>query len=178
MLRLRLTLDGDRIMTADPVMGYVSAEAEKLFEAQDTGRSSCSPTGMTGWVNHRRVRRGAGRGAAGRRGGPGECGPGPAGRARPSTSPPVVPGSSPPGVVGRRRCAEAELGPGLRLALRLGLGLRLRSRLRLGLRLEAGAAAARARELLQSIMEEISGGRMHYMFNRVGGLKRSCPRAG
>ena len=44
---------------------------------------------------------------------------------------------------------------------------------RLGL--EAGAAAARARELLQSIMEEISGGRMHYMFNRVGGLKEELP---
>src|SRR4029077_7663328 len=40
---------------------------------------------------------------------------------------------------------------------------------------EAAAAAARARELLQSIMEEISGGRMHYMFNRVGGLKEELP---
>jgi NADH-quinone oxidoreductase subunit D len=40
---------------------------------------------------------------------------------------------------------------------------------------EAGAVAARARELLQSIMEEISGGRMHYMFNRVGGLKEELP---
>jgi NADH-quinone oxidoreductase subunit D len=39
----------------------------------------------------------------------------------------------------------------------------------------AADAAARARELLQSIMEEISGGRMHYMFNRVGGLKEELP---
>ena len=35
MLRLRLTLDGDRIMTADPVIGYVHRGAEKLFEARD-----------------------------------------------------------------------------------------------------------------------------------------------
>jgi NADH-quinone oxidoreductase subunit D len=31
------------------------------------------------------------------------------------------------------------------------------------------------RERLQRVMEEISGGRMHYMFNRVGGLKEEAP---
>jgi NADH:ubiquinone oxidoreductase subunit D len=36
-------------------------------------------------------------------------------------------------------------------------------------------AAFRAREAIQSVMEEISGGRMHYMFNRVGGLKEEIP---
>jgi NADH-quinone oxidoreductase subunit D len=35
--------------------------------------------------------------------------------------------------------------------------------------------AFREREELQSVMEEISGGRMHYMFNRVGGLKEDLP---
>jgi NADH-quinone oxidoreductase subunit D len=44
---------------------------------------------------------------------------------------------------------------------------------------EAVAAGARAafgaREAIQSVMEEISGGRMHYMFNRVGGLKEEIP---
>ena len=35
MLRLRLTLDGDRIVTAEPVIGYVHRGAEKLFEARD-----------------------------------------------------------------------------------------------------------------------------------------------
>jgi NADH-quinone oxidoreductase subunit D len=40
----------------------------------------------------------------------------------------------------------------------------------------AGAQAAFwAREAIQSVMEEISGGRMHYMFNRVGGLKEEIP---
>jgi NADH-quinone oxidoreductase subunit D len=35
--------------------------------------------------------------------------------------------------------------------------------------------AFRERETLQAVMEEISGGRMHYMFNRVGGLKEDIP---
>jgi NADH-quinone oxidoreductase subunit D len=35
--------------------------------------------------------------------------------------------------------------------------------------------AFRERENLQHVMEEISGGRMHYMFNRVGGLKEEPP---
>ena len=35
--------------------------------------------------------------------------------------------------------------------------------------------AFRERETIQAVMEEISGGRMHYMFNRVGGLKEDLP---
>ncbi len=35
--------------------------------------------------------------------------------------------------------------------------------------------AFREREELQHVMEEVSGGRMHYMFNRVGGLKEDLP---
>jgi NADH-quinone oxidoreductase subunit D len=35
--------------------------------------------------------------------------------------------------------------------------------------------AFRERENIQGIMEEVSGGRMHYMFNRVGGLKEDLP---
>ena len=46
--------------------------------------------------------------------------------------------------------------------------------------LEVGAItpvfyAFREREALQAVMEEVSGGRMHYMFNRVGGLKEDLP---
>lgn len=33
----------------------------------------------------------------------------------------------------------------------------------------------REREMLQRVMEELTGGRMHYMFNRVGGLKEDLP---
>jgi len=35
--------------------------------------------------------------------------------------------------------------------------------------------AFRERETIQQVMEELSGGRMHYMFNRVGGLKEDMP---
>jgi NADH-quinone oxidoreductase subunit D len=35
--------------------------------------------------------------------------------------------------------------------------------------------AFREREVLQAVMEEVSGGRMHYMFNRVGGIKEDLP---
>src|SRR5205814_5251886 len=35
--------------------------------------------------------------------------------------------------------------------------------------------AFREREVIQGVMEEASGGRMHYMFNRVGGLKEEVP---
>jgi NADH-quinone oxidoreductase subunit D len=35
--------------------------------------------------------------------------------------------------------------------------------------------AFREREVLQQVMEEVSGGRMHYMLNRVGGLKEDLP---
>lgn len=38
--------------------------------------------------------------------------------------------------------------------------------------------AFREREELQNVMEEMSGGRMHYMFNRVGGLKEDVAVAG
>ena len=35
MLRLRLTLDGDRILAAEPEIGFMHRGAEKLFEARD-----------------------------------------------------------------------------------------------------------------------------------------------
>jgi NADH-quinone oxidoreductase subunit D len=35
--------------------------------------------------------------------------------------------------------------------------------------------AFRERETLQAVMEEASGGRIHYMFNRVGGVKEEVP---
>jgi NADH-quinone oxidoreductase subunit D len=36
-------------------------------------------------------------------------------------------------------------------------------------------AAFSAREAVQQVMEELSGGRVHYMFNQVGGLKQDLP---
>ena len=40
---------------------------------------------------------------------------------------------------------------------------------------EAISSAIRERETIQAVLEEASGGRMHYMFNRVGGLKEEVP---
>jgi NADH-quinone oxidoreductase subunit D len=39
------------------------------------------------------------------------------------------------------------------------------------------AAAFRAREAVQAVMEEVSGGRVHFMFNQVGGLKADLPES-
>ncbi|TWP51376.1 NADH-quinone oxidoreductase subunit D [Lentzea tibetensis] len=36
-------------------------------------------------------------------------------------------------------------------------------------------AAAQHREAIQSVMEEASGGRIHFMFNRIGGLREDVP---
>ena len=48
VLRLKLTLDGERVVACDPIVGYMHRGAEKLFEVRTTGRSSCWPIGMTG----------------------------------------------------------------------------------------------------------------------------------
>lgn len=37
------------------------------------------------------------------------------------------------------------------------------------------AAGFAGREAIQTVMEEIAGGRLHYMFNQVGGLKQDLP---
>jgi NADH-quinone oxidoreductase subunit D len=37
------------------------------------------------------------------------------------------------------------------------------------------AAAFHARETVQAVMEDVSGGRIHFMFNQVGGLKADLP---
>jgi NADH-quinone oxidoreductase subunit D len=193
LLRLRLTLDGDRITAAEPVIGYVHRGAEKLFEARDY-RQIIMLANRHDWLGAFASELGvvlaaerlAGievppRGvwartllaelnrvlshlaflssyppeiaAAG--GGPGPAaGPGPA-----SPTGPAAAGGGP--VAG----PEPVIPPGPALgtpAAGAGPGA-------------AARAAFGARELIQAIMEEISGGRMHYMFNRVGGLAADLP---
>jgi NADH-quinone oxidoreductase subunit D len=152
MLRLRLTLEGDRIVTADPVIGYVHRGAEKLFEARDY-RQIIVLANRHDWLGAFASELGVVL-AAERLAGI------------------EVP---PRGVWARTLLAElnrvlshlAFLGSYPPEVVEGGASAPAGA--------EAGAAAARARELLQSIMEEISGGRMHYMFNRVGGLKEELP---
>ena len=148
MLRLRLTLEDDRIVTADPVIGYVHRGAEKLFEARDY-RQIIVLANRHDWLGAFASELGV--------------------------------------VLAAERLAGIEVPPrGVWARTLLAELNRVLSHLAFlgsyppeaaegGASAAAEAAAARARELLQSIMEEISGGRMHYMFNRVGGLKEELP---
>jgi NADH-quinone oxidoreductase subunit D len=158
LLRLRLTLEGDRIVTADPVIGYVHRGAEKLFEARDY-RQIIVLANRHDWLGAFASELGVVL-AAERLAGIEVPPRGVWARTLLAELNRVLShlaflGSYPPEVAeggGAGGAAEAEAAGA-----------------------EAGTAAAGARELLQSIMEEISGGRMHYMFNRVGGLKEELP---
>jgi NADH-quinone oxidoreductase subunit D len=144
VLRLRLVLDGERIVSAEPVIGYMHRGAEKLFEVRDY-RQIIVLANRHDWL-----------GAF----------------------------SNELGVV---LAAERMLGmevPERAVWIRTLLAEmnRILSHLVFfgSYPLEVGAItpvfyAFREREALQSVMEELSGGRMHYMFNRVGGLKEDLP---
>ena len=174
MLRLRLTLDGDRIVTADPVIGYVHRGAEKLFEARDY-RQIIVLANRHDWLGAFASELGVVL-AAERLAGIEVPPRGVWARTLLAELNRVLShlaflGSYPPEVVqgSAGAAAGAEGGAGAGAEAETG------TEAEAGAGAEAGAAAARARELLQSIMEEISGGRMHYMFNRVGGLKEELP---
>jgi NADH-quinone oxidoreductase subunit D len=144
VLRLRLVLDGERIVEAEPVIGYMHRGSEKLFEVRDY-RQIIVLANRHDWL-----------GAF----------------------------SNELGVV---LAAERMLGmevPERAVWIRTLLAEmnRILSHLVFfgSYPLEVGAItpvfyAFRERETLQAVMEEISGGRMHYMFNRVGGLKEDLP---
>ncbi len=157
MLRLRLTLDGDRITAAEPEIGFMHRGAEKLFEARDY-RQIIVLANRHDWLgafaNELGVVLAAERLA-------GIEVPPRAVWARTMLaelnrvlSHLAFLGSYPPEIAAAAAVADREAGPG---------------------EPPAAQAAFRAREAIQSIMEEISGGRMHYMFNRVGGLKEEIP---
>ena len=149
MLRLRLTLDGERIPSAEPIVGYMHRGAEKLFEARDY-RQIIMLANRHDWLSRvrQRARRRARRRAA--------CS---AWRCRSAAV--------------WTRTLLAELNRVLTHLMFLGsypleLGGVQRPRL--------ACALPEREEMLQACMEEVSGGRMHYMFNRVGGLKEDLPR--
>jgi NADH-quinone oxidoreductase subunit D len=147
LLRLRLVLDGDRVASAEPVIGYVHRGAEKLFEARDY-RQIIVLANRHDWLGAFASELGV--------------------------------------VLAAERLAGIEVPPrGVWARTLLAELNRVLSHLAfLGsyppeVAGAAGAgsaeAARQARERLLAIMEEISGGRMHYMFNRVGGLKEELP---
>jgi len=170
MLRLRLTLEGDRIVTADPVIGYVHRGAEKLFEARDY-RQIIVLANRHDWLGAFASELGVVL-AAERLAGIEVPPRGVWARTLLAELNRVLShlaflGSYPPelggGAAGEPGAAGEAGADGAGAAAETAGAA------------EAAGAAGRARELLQSIMEEISGGRMHYMFNRVGGLKEELP---
>ena len=144
VLRLRLTLDGERITRAEPVIGYMHRGAEKLFEVRDY-RQIIVLANRHDWLSAFANELGV------------------------VLAVERMTGMSVPERAVWARTLLAELNRVLNHLMFLG-----------SYPLEVGAItpvfyAFRERETIQRVMEEISGGRMHYMFNRVGGLKEDLP---
>ena len=144
VLRLRVVLDGERIVTAEPVIGYMHRGAEKLFEVRDY-RQITVLANRHDWLSAFSNELGVVLGVE------------------------AMLGMEVPERAVWLRTLLAELNRVLSHLMFLG-----------SYPLELGAItpvfyAFREREELQAVMEEASGGRMHYMFNRVGGLKEDVP---
>ena len=144
VLRLKIVLDGERIVSADPVIGYMHRGAEKLFEVRDY-RQIIVLANRHDWLS-----------AFGN-----ELGV--------VLAVEQMLGMEIPERAVWARTLLAELNRVLSHLMFLG-----------SYPLELGAItpmfyAFREREELQAVLEEASGGRMHYMFNRVGGLKEDLP---
>jgi NADH-quinone oxidoreductase subunit D len=144
VLRLRLTLDGERIVAADPIIGYMHRGAEKLFEVRDY-RQIIVLANRHDWLSAFASELGV------------------------VLAVERMLGMEVPVRATWARTLLAELNRILNHLMFLG-----------SYPLELGAItpifyAFREREEIQAVMEEISGGRMHFMFNRVGGLKEELP---
>ncbi len=144
VLRIALTLDGERIVTAQPIIGYMHRGAEKLFEARDY-RQILVLANRHDWLSAFSNELGV------------------------ALAVERMMGLEVPPRAVWARTLLAELNRVLNHLMFLG-----------AYPLEMGAItpifyAFTERETLQAVMEEISGGRVHYMFNRVGGLKEDLP---
>src|SRR3954454_22084695 len=144
VLRLRLVLDGERIVTAEPIIGYMHRGAEKLFEVRDY-RQILVLANRHDWLSAFASELGV------------------------VLAVERMLGMEVPERATWARTLLAELNRVLNHLMFLG-----------SYPIELGAItpifyAFREREILQAVMEEVSGGRMHYMFNRVGGLKEDLP---
>src|SRR5829696_5470738 len=144
VLRLRLVLDGERVVSAEPIIGYMPPGTEKLFEVRDY-RQITVLANRHDWLSAFSNELGVVLGVE------------------------AMLGMEVPKRAVWLRTLLAELNRVLNHLMFLG-----------SYPLELGAItpvfyAFREREELQAVMEEASGGRMHYMFNRVGGLKEDVP---
>jgi NADH-quinone oxidoreductase subunit D len=144
VLRLRLTLDGERVVAAEPIVGYMHRGAEKLFEVRDYRQITVLANRhdwLSAFSNELGVVMAVER----------------------------MLGMEVPERAVWLRTLLAELNRVLNHLMFLG-----------SYPLEIGAItpvfyAFRERETIQAVMEEVAGGRMHFMFNRVGGLKEEVP---
>src|SRR6187551_1942335 len=141
---LRLTLDGERIVDCEPIVGYMHRGAEKLFEVRDY-RQIIVLANRHDWLSAFANELGV------------------------VLAVERMMGLEVPVRAVWLRTLLAELNRILNHLMFLG-----------SYPLELGAItpvfyAFRERETIQAVMEELSGGRMHYMFNRVGGLKEDLP---
>ena len=144
VLRLKIVLDGERIISADPIIGYMHRGAEKLFEVRDY-RQIVVLANRHDWLSAFSNELGVVLGVE------------------------EMLGMEVPVRAVWARTLLAELNRVLNHLMFLG-----------SYPLELGAItpvfyAFREREEIQAVLEEASGGRMHYMFNRVGGLKEDLP---
>lgn len=144
VLRLRLRLDGERVLAAEPIIGYMHRGAEKLFEVRDY-RQIVVLANRHDWLSAFSNELGV------------------------VLAVERSMGLEVPERAVWLRTLLAELNRVLNHLMFLG-----------SYPLEIGAItpvfyAFRERETLQAVMEEASGGRMHYMFNRVGGIKEEVP---
>jgi NADH-quinone oxidoreductase subunit D len=144
VLRLRLTLDGERVIAAEPVIGYMHRGAEKLFEVRDY-RQITVLANRHDWLSAFSSELGV------------------------VMAVERMLGMEVPVRAVWLRMLLAELNRVLNHLMFLG-----------SYPLEIGAItpvfyAFRERETIQAVMEEAAGGRMHFMFNRVGGLKEDVP---
>ncbi|MEV6108948.1 NADH-quinone oxidoreductase subunit D [Streptomyces sp. NPDC051940] len=144
VLRLKLVLDGERIVSAEPVIGYMHRGAEKLFEARDY-RQIIMLANRHDWLSAFSNELGV------------------------VLAVERMLGMEVPERAVWLRTLLAELNRVLNHLMFLG-----------SYPLELGGItpifhAFREREDLQAVLEEVSGGRVHFMFNRVGGLKEDLP---
>jgi NADH-quinone oxidoreductase subunit D len=144
VLRLRLTLDGERVKACEPIVGYMHRGVEKLFEVRDY-RQIIVLANRHDWLSAFSSELGV------------------------ALAVEDMLGMEVPERATWIRTLLAELNRVLNHLMFLG-----------SYPLELGAItpifyAFRERETIQEVMEEVSGGRMHYMFNRVGGLKEDVP---
>jgi NADH-quinone oxidoreductase subunit D len=148
MLRLRLSLDADRITCAEPVIGFMHRGAEKLFEVRDF-RQIIMLANRHDWLGAFTSELGVALAAE------------------------RLAGIDVPVRAVWARTLLAELNRILsHLAFLSSYPPEIAGRPGVT---DAARSAFTARETIQAAMEEISGGRMHYMFTRIGGIKEDIP---